>query len=208
MGETVRVRDGYARNFLLARKKALRATEANKKHFETQRRRSRPTTDLKKRSRSRRRDAQRPGLRRDPASRRERSSLRLGRAADIADAAIRRRLHAEPRPDRAESSDQGAGPAQRPVHLHPEVDVKITINVARSAEEAERQARGESTIASRRRRRWTTRPRSGRRLGGSRRRRDVKRFARFGRARRLAARLAPVRDVWRLGPSGRELSDP
>ena len=34
MGETVRVRDGYARNFLLARKKALRATEANKKHFE------------------------------------------------------------------------------------------------------------------------------------------------------------------------------
>ena len=36
-----------------------------------------------------------------------------------------------------------------PVHLHPEVDVKITINVARSAEEAERQARGESTIASR-----------------------------------------------------------
>ena len=37
MGETVRVRDGYARNFLLARGKALRATEANKKHFETQR---------------------------------------------------------------------------------------------------------------------------------------------------------------------------
>ena len=33
-----------------------------------------------------------------------------------------------------------------PVHLHPEVDVKITINVARSPEEAERQARGESTI--------------------------------------------------------------
>ncbi|MGZ9117155.1 MAG: 50S ribosomal protein L9, partial [Methylocystis sp.] len=37
MGETVRVRDGYARNFLLARGKALRATENNKKHFETQR---------------------------------------------------------------------------------------------------------------------------------------------------------------------------
>ena len=37
MGETVRVRDGYARNFLLARKKALRATEANKKHFDAQR---------------------------------------------------------------------------------------------------------------------------------------------------------------------------
>ncbi|HEY8261510.1 MAG TPA: 50S ribosomal protein L9, partial [Methylosinus sp.] len=37
MGDTVRVRDGYARNFLLARGKALRATESNKKHFETQR---------------------------------------------------------------------------------------------------------------------------------------------------------------------------
>ena len=37
MGETVKVRAGYARNFLLPRGKALRATEANKKHFETQR---------------------------------------------------------------------------------------------------------------------------------------------------------------------------
>ena len=37
MGETVNVRPGYARNFLLARGKALRATEANKKHFEGQR---------------------------------------------------------------------------------------------------------------------------------------------------------------------------
>ena len=37
MGEVVKVKDGYARNFLLPRKKALRATEANKKVFETQR---------------------------------------------------------------------------------------------------------------------------------------------------------------------------
>ena len=37
MGETVKVRAGYARNFLLPRGKALRATKANKKHFETQR---------------------------------------------------------------------------------------------------------------------------------------------------------------------------
>src|SRR6266700_1727565 len=37
MGEVVRVRDGYARNFLLPRGKALRATEANKKHFDSQR---------------------------------------------------------------------------------------------------------------------------------------------------------------------------
>jgi large subunit ribosomal protein L9 len=37
MGETVRVRDGFARNYLLARGKALRATQANKERFETQR---------------------------------------------------------------------------------------------------------------------------------------------------------------------------
>ena len=37
MGDTVRVKDGYARNFLLPRRKALRATEANKKKFEEQR---------------------------------------------------------------------------------------------------------------------------------------------------------------------------
>src|SRR5918994_2566317 len=37
MGETVKVRDGFARNFLLPRGKALRATKANKEHFETQR---------------------------------------------------------------------------------------------------------------------------------------------------------------------------
>ena len=37
IGETVQVKDGFARNFLLPRQKALRATEANKKHFEAQR---------------------------------------------------------------------------------------------------------------------------------------------------------------------------
>src|SRR5918997_3678706 len=37
MGETVNVRPGYARNFLLARGKALRATKVNKEHFENQR---------------------------------------------------------------------------------------------------------------------------------------------------------------------------
>lgn len=37
MGDIVTVKDGYARNFLLPQKKAMRATENNKKHFETQR---------------------------------------------------------------------------------------------------------------------------------------------------------------------------
>ena len=52
MGETVRVRDGFARNFLLPRGKALRATEANKKRFENQR------AELEARNLERRKDAE------------------------------------------------------------------------------------------------------------------------------------------------------
>ena len=44
MGDVVNVKDGFARNFLLPQKKALRATEENRKHFESQRPSSRPTT--------------------------------------------------------------------------------------------------------------------------------------------------------------------
>ena len=52
MGDTVRVRPGYARNFLLARGKALRATEENKGRFETQR------AQLEARNLERRKDAE------------------------------------------------------------------------------------------------------------------------------------------------------
>src|SRR5947209_8900685 len=52
MGETVRVRDGFARNFLLPRGKALRATEANKQRFETQR------AELEARNLDRKKDAE------------------------------------------------------------------------------------------------------------------------------------------------------
>ena len=72
MGETVRVRDGYARNFLLPRGKALRATEANKKRFETQR------AQLEARNLERRKEAEavgekleRPELRHHPPGRRD-----------------------------------------------------------------------------------------------------------------------------------------
>ena len=46
-----------------------------------------------------------------------------------------------------QGADQDYRPAQVPVHLHPEVEAKVTINVARSPEEAERQARGEELNA-------------------------------------------------------------
>ena len=66
MGETVRVKDGFARNFLLPRGKALRATEANKKKFEGQR------AELEARNATQKADAK-------PASSTVRSRLAISR---------------------------------------------------------------------------------------------------------------------------------
>src|SRR4051812_2244980 len=62
MGDTVRVRDGYARNFLLPRGKALRATEGNKARFERER------ADLEERNRQQRADAEKSGKKLDGQS--------------------------------------------------------------------------------------------------------------------------------------------
>ena len=150
MGETVRVRDGYARNFLLARGKALRATENNKKHFETQR------AQIEANNLALKGEAQ------VVAEKLEGQTFTVIRQAGESG-----HLYGSVAPrDIAEAATAGGFTLNRnqvvlvhpikalglhtvPVHLHPEVDVKIIVNVARSAEEAERQARGESTIASR-----------------------------------------------------------
>ncbi len=150
MGETVRVRDGYARNFLLARGKALRATEGNKKHFETQR------AQIEARNLEAKAEAEGVAEKLDGQTfviiRQAGESGHLyGSVAtrDIAEAAtaggftLNRNQLVLTHPIKA------LGLHIVPVHLHPEVDVKISVNVARSQEEAERQARGESTLASR-----------------------------------------------------------
>jgi large subunit ribosomal protein L9 len=150
MGETVRVRDGFARNFLLARGKALRATENNKKHFETQR------AQIEAHSLAAKGEAEKVAEKLDGQTfvviRQAGESGHLyGSVAtrDIAEAAtaggfsLNRNQIALIHPIKA------LGLHSVPVHLHPEVDVKIIVNVARSAEEAERQARGESTLEAR-----------------------------------------------------------
>ncbi len=148
MGERVRVRDGFARNFLLPRGKALRATESNAKRFETQR------ADLESRNVELRMEAA------EVAERLEGQSFTMIRQAgeggqlygsvstrDIAEAiatggfAVTRAQVVLTAPIKA------IGLHAVPVGLHPEVDVKVTINVARSPEEAERQAKGEAVLA-------------------------------------------------------------
>lgn len=145
MGETVKVRDGYARNFLLPRGKALRATEANKAHFENQR------AQLEARNLERRKEAENVGEKLDGQSF---IIIRQAGETGVLYGSVSTR-------DLAEIMTQGGFSVDRnqivlntpiktlglhavPVSLHPEVEVQVTINVARSPEEAERQARGES----------------------------------------------------------------
>jgi len=150
MGDTVRVRDGYARNFLLARRKAMRATENNKKHFETQRAQIEAHSLLLKKEAeavAEKLDGQCFVIIRQAGE----SGHLYGSVAprDIAEVATAGGFTLERAQVALVQPIKSLGLHSVPVHLHPEVDVKITVNVARSAEEAERQARGESTIASR-----------------------------------------------------------
>jgi large subunit ribosomal protein L9 len=145
MGETVKVRDGYARNFLLARGKALRATENNKKHFESQR------AQIEARNLEAKKEAE--GV----AEKLEGQTFVIIRQAgesghlygsvatrDIAEAATAGGFSLNRNQIVLTHPIKALGLHSVPVHLHAEVDVKITVNVARSEEEAERQARGES----------------------------------------------------------------
>ncbi|MGJ0502518.1 MAG: 50S ribosomal protein L9 [Methylocystis sp.] len=145
MGDTVRVRDGYARNFLLARGKALRATENNKKHFETQR------AQIEARNLEAKKEAEAVAEKLNGQSftiiRQAGESGQLYgsvSARDIADAATAGGFSVNRNQIVLVHPIKTLGLHPTPVHLHPEVDVTITINVARSDEEAERQARGES----------------------------------------------------------------
>jgi large subunit ribosomal protein L9 len=148
MGETVKVRDGYARNFLLARGKALRATESNKKHFETQR------AQIEARTLEAKKEADAVAEKLDGQTftviRQAGESGHLyGSVAtrDIAEAATAGGFSLNRNQIVLVHPIKALGLHNVPVHLHPEVDVKIIVNVARSAEEAERQARGEEVSA-------------------------------------------------------------
>ncbi len=144
MGEVVRVRDGYARNFLLPQGKALRANEDNRKRFESQR------VHLEARDLERRQEAE------SVAGKLEGQRFVLVRQAgetgqlygsvtarDLTDAmetggfSVNRSQVALNQPIKT------IGMHTVLIALHPEVEAHILVNVARSEDEAERQARGE-----------------------------------------------------------------
>lgn len=150
MGDVVRVRDGYARNFLLPQGKALRATDENRKQFETQRvHLEARNLELKAEAEA---VAERLGGKTFVAIRQAGDTGQLYGSVstrDIAEVitaggfAIDRRQVLLDRPIKA------LGLHEIKLQLHPEVVIGATLNVARSADEADRQARGEDVTVIR-----------------------------------------------------------
>lgn len=144
MGDVVNVRNGYARNFLLPQGKALRSTEANRKRFESEK------TQLEARNLERRGEAEEAAKKlegqtfvivrqagetgqlygsvstRDMAETMDGSGFKIGRSQIQLNQPIKR-----------------IGLHNVAISLHAEVETSVVINVARSEDEAARQARGE-----------------------------------------------------------------
>ncbi len=144
LGQVVKVKDGYGRNFLLRRGKALRATEANKAKFE----RDRAVLEVKNAERRSGAETEAKGL--DGKSfviiRQAGESGQLYGSVsprDIAEAASASGVKVERSHVQLDVPIKTIGVYTVTVAPHPEVEVKVTINVARSADEAAAQARGE-----------------------------------------------------------------
>jgi len=144
MGDTIRVKDGYARNFLLPQGKALRANEANKKKFEGQR------AQLEARNLERKSEAQQIAEKLDGKSFvAVRSAGETGQlygsvsTRDIADLLTADGFSVSRNQIELNQPIKTVGLTNVAIALHPEVEVTISLNVARTADEAERQAKGE-----------------------------------------------------------------
>lgn len=150
MGEVVRVRDGYARNFLLPNGKALRATKENRTKFEGMK------AQLEARNLELKSEAQKVADKLDGQT-----FVVLRQAAETGHlyGSVSTR-------DLAALMEAGGFTVSRsqiqlnapiktigihtvPVSLHPEIEVNVSVNVARNADEAERQARGEDVTVRR-----------------------------------------------------------
>ena len=147
MGDVVKVKPGFARNFLLPQEKALRATKANLARFEAER------EFLEQRNAENREKAVADGKAVDGSD-----VIIIRKAGDtgqlygsvsardiaesLADKGVKRNMIVLEQPIKA------LGIHTVKVRLHPEVSVDISVNVARTTDEAERQAKGEDVIAT------------------------------------------------------------
>ena len=144
MGELVRVKPGYARNYLLPEKKAIRANKANLARFEEQRVQL-EAQNLKRREEAERLAERMSGLSVVVIRQAGESGSLYGSVSsrDIAEATTAGGLTVTRQQVVLEHPIKTLGLSPVRLQLHPEVSMKLTVNVARSAEEAEKQARGE-----------------------------------------------------------------
>jgi len=143
MGQVVKVRPGFARNFLLPQKKALRATKENLAFFEKQR------AQLEAQNLHRKGEAEQVAKKLDGVAvvviRQAGESGQLYgsvTARDIADAVTEAGFTIGRSQVVLDKAIKTLGLYKQRVVLHPEVAVHVTVNVAQSAEEAEMQAKG------------------------------------------------------------------
>jgi len=147
MGDIVAVKDGFARNFLLPQGKALRATAANRHSFEERR------AELESRNNTLRQQAE------QHIDALKGKSFVIIRAAgetghlygsvsprDIAALVTAEGFSVSRNQVKLDHPIKTIGLQPVMISLHPEVEVEITLNVARTAEEAERQAKGENMV--------------------------------------------------------------
>jgi len=150
MGDTVRVKDGFARNYLLPQGKALRATSANKAKFDQMK------VELEARNLQLKGEAEKIATRLDGQNFSVlRQAAETGQlygsvsARDLADILTKGGFAVDRAQVALNAPIKAIGRHKVPIALHPEVEVSIMINVARSADEAERLARGEEIIIRR-----------------------------------------------------------
>jgi large subunit ribosomal protein L9 len=144
MGDVVRVKDGFARNFLLPKGKALRATEENRSRFENMK------VDLEARNLEQKGEAQKVAEKLDGQSF---SVLRQAAEGgqlygsvsprDLADLVSEQGFAVTRAQIALNTPIKTIGLHKVPITLHPEIEVTINVTVARNADEAERIARGE-----------------------------------------------------------------
>lgn len=148
MGDVVKVKPGYARNYLLPQKKALRASKDNISYFDTQK------SQLEAQNLQKRKEAE------DVGSKMEGMSVTLIRSAgdtgqlygsvssrDVAEAVVEGGTSIDRRQVELERPIKTLGLHPVRLRLHPEVTVIVTANVARSMDEADAQARGEDVLS-------------------------------------------------------------
>lgn len=150
IGETVKVKDGFARNYLLPRKKALRASEANLRLFEAQK------EQIHARNLAARADAEKIAENLDGQN-----FVVIRQAGETGHlyGSVSARDVVESLNEAGHNLNRNQivlnipiktlGLHRLRIRLHAEVYAQITINIARSHDEAERQEKGENVIASR-----------------------------------------------------------